>query len=551
MPKKGHSEEQILRTLQPAESGTRDRLGLLLVNTCLIILLTSTLFLTFRNNEQAAYVNGALRPASARRGSATLAVLYVNKSKPCPGSGTSSSPYCSIQNALNAATPGTDIRIQNSGTSYNETDTLATSGTVSNPIIIESDDPANPPTLTNTGSTGTQSYQLELNGTSNVIVQHLKWDGTGADVAQTAVQLECSAGTNPSGIQILNNTFTNWAASNSTINYPGTGNSAIWSEANGNSTGCHGTVIRGNTFTGVRHTAIELWNSVGDQVLNNTITGTVCGMVDGNSPLNEAIHEDCGTHSGTPFASNELIQGNTITGTVGACPFSIGSGGYQEFSGIHVDDGCSGGKINANTINNMNAPSTNTAYVGIHIELNVEGYIVSNNLISNMATGAGLARGIFQDPTFTGATTYIVNNTVYNNNYIGIEYESDAKVENNISFDNGAAQIAWLNTTAPGTTTDYNLFWDTVSGAHTGVINQAGGGSILNFTGWKSSIGGDAHSISADPSMVSPSTGNFKLNAGSPAINAGATMATVPMDFLNMPRPQGINYCPGAYEYPE
>jgi hypothetical protein len=47
-------------------------------------------------------------------------VVYVNKDNFCPGAGTSVSPYCSIQNALNAAAPGVDIRIRKAASSYHQ-----------------------------------------------------------------------------------------------------------------------------------------------------------------------------------------------------------------------------------------------------------------------------------------------------------------------------------------------------------------------------------------------------------------------------------------------
>jgi hypothetical protein len=42
---------------------------------------------------------------------------------------------------------------------------------------------------------------------------------------------------------------------------------------------------------------------------------------------------------------------------------------------------------------------------------------------------------------------------------------------------------------------------------------------------------------------------NTYLQAGSPAIDAGLTLADVPMDYAGTSRPQGIRFDIGAFEY--
>ena len=52
-----------------------------------------------------------------------------------------------------------------------------------------------------------------------------------------------------------------------------------------------------------------------------------------------------------------------------------------------------------------------------------------------------------------------------------------------------------------------------------------------------------------DPELASPSTGDYRLCPGSPAIDAGIPLATVKDDFDGRSRPQGAGYDIGAYEY--
>ena len=53
-----------------------------------------------------------------------------------------------------------------------------------------------------------------------------------------------------------------------------------------------------------------------------------------------------------------------------------------------------------------------------------------------------------------------------------------------------------------------------------------------------------------DPLMVSPTTYNFDLQAGSPAIDTGKSEPAVVEDYAGRARPQNAGYDVGAYEHP-
>lgn len=73
-----------------------------------------------------------------------------------------------------------------------------------------------------------------------------------------------------------------------------------------------------------------------------------------------------------------------------------------------------------------------------------------------------------------------------------------------------------------GVTADHNLFWDVGSRIAT-TESGAGYGSLAELT---RATGYDAHSILADPEFVDPAAHDYRLVAGSPAIDAG--VATTP-----------------------
>jgi hypothetical protein len=58
----------------------------------------------------------------------------------------------------------------------------------------------------------------------------------------------------------------------------------------------------------------------------------------------------------------------------------------------------------------------------------------------------------------------------------------------------------------------------------------------------------DHNLVDVDPKLVNAPAGDFQLQAGSPAINAGATVSGVITDFKGTSRPQGGAYDVGAFE---
>src|SRR5262249_51911397 len=107
----------------------------------------------------------------------------------------------------------------------------------------------------------------------------------------------------------------------------------------------------------------------------------------------------------------------------------------------------------------------------------------------------------------TASSGKIYNNTVYHNGQAGFQNLSD-------SSNNATNNIFYLNGTAA------------ISGSTSGSQN-----------------------LTTNPSFVNAAAGDFHLQAGSPAIDAGMTVSEVTTDRDKMPRPQGARFDIGAYEY--
>jgi predicted outer membrane repeat protein len=97
---------------------------------------------------------------------------------------------------------------------------------------------------------------------------------------------------------------------------------------------------------------------------------------------------------------------------------------------------------------------------------------------------------------------------------------------------------------------------DTIIASHTVGVSASGGGKVYedynlffgNGTALSGTVASGGHSRSGDPAFVSPVTDDYHLTVGSAAIDAG-TNAGISDDRDGNPRPVGLGYDIGAYEY--
>jgi hypothetical protein len=139
---------------------------------------------------------------------------------------------------------------------------------------------------------------------------------------------------------------------------------------------------------------------------------------------------------------------------------------------------------------------------------------VVNNLIYNAYWGYDDTGG--QDAAETGGNI-IANNTIYNVDFCCLLNSRNTLFANNICFQ--------MNVLPPCS------IWSDEGG--TAGTNDTITNNLLN----------------TDPNFVDGATDDLRLQQGSAAIDAGITVDSVPTDFSGVPRPQGIAYAVGAYEY--
>ncbi len=262
----------------------------------------------------------------------------------------------------------------------------------------------------------------------------------------------------------------------------------------------------------------------------------------------------------TDFSDDLLIEGNESFGaTIEHGIYFSNSGDRPTIRGNVIHDNYANGL-------HMNG-DIYSGGDGIITSAVVEGNYIYNN-------GVGGGSGINMDGV---QSSTVRNNVIFNTHASGISmYQIDGGIcsRNNKVYHNTivvASDGRWAinipNTGCTGNKLFSNILYsnhgyrgaiNVVSGAQSGfesdynilegVFTTNDGDSILSFTQWKA-LGYDTHSKVSTPSalFINPAS-NFHLKAGSPAIDAGLTLASVKKDFDGNVRPQGTSSDAGAFE---
>jgi parallel beta-helix repeat protein len=204
---------------------------------------------------------------------------------------------------------------------------------------------------------------------------------------------------------------------------------------------------------------------------------------------NGATDHDHGLYIST---SNNLVEKSTVHHNAGY--------------GVHIYNGYAGQRADSNIVRQNQVYDNNqSAGYGAGILLSSgDSNIAYNNLIWGSSHYVGLQIG------FSASNPMAYNNTIYNNHY-GVDIgssSSNAVMQNNIVYSSSASNYA---NRGVGTVADHNL-------------------------------------IGTNPSFANAAAADFRLQVGSPAIDAGVTVSSVTTDFSGALRPQGGGYDLGAFE---
>ncbi len=279
-------------------------------------------------------------------------------------------------------------------------------------------------------------------------------------------------------------------------------------------------VVRSNKVNNAAYDGIVVWTSSDIEIDDNEVTGSV------NSGIRLSEHDD------TPMI-NVRITGNLVYNN-DECGIWIHTGGddavvQQAMSGIIVD-----GNI-----------SRTNGIDGIRISAIKDGSTTDISVGNNVIQGSGRSGLlIYDDPETTALGSIdIVNNTFYNNGtddiwgsggiFLNAASLADVMVINNIVSANHLFSIS-ISDEVDGAevTVDYNLITD-----------------FMNNTAYFETRG--TNYVEADPLFTDTTAGDFTLQTGSPAIDAGFSVGAPETDFNGTARPQGAGVDIGAFEYSE
>lgn len=245
--------------------------------------------------------------------------------------------------------------------------------------------------------------------------------------------------------------------------------------------------------------------------------------VDGYELKNTKVHDTV-----DPYRIGVCCKGYSKNGSIHDCEsWGHGSGAFNP------------GWTNQRVYNNKAHDCGETGFVqsdeaGNGVFSNIWWY---NNLAWNCQNGYALwsgATAVVGDTKFNNIN--IVNNTGFNNGWAEMRLRikngnaTNVNIRNNIFNAKGAGNNAMLfDDPTLNVVPDHNLCW-----------NPDG------FGGQNTTFGTNA--VIADPKFVNPPS-DFHLQSGSPAIDAGSGIGAPADDFDGVPRPYGIGFDIGAYEF--
>ena len=421
-----------------------------------------------------AVVTSLILPSPQARAAGTI--ISVSNASGCSPTGAGGSPYCTISQAVGVVQPGQTIQVA-SGT-YPESVTVNKAGTATAPIVLTTAPGAS---VTITGD-GTSARAL------TVSAPYVQVNGFNV-LSPTKQDVYVSA--------------SNVAVSNLSVSR----------------TSSHGIYVSGSS---------------GAPVSNVTLTGnvaTVAGLPNIDySSLAAGIYLKYATNSTVTMntADADTLAGIYLgTGTAnitvtGNVTFNNAAGRYSgNTHGLAPGiDTRSGPNLIIRNLSYSNEDSGLQFYTGAHDN------VVTNNLSFN--------NGDHGIDDLNAPNQIIVGNTIYNNFTAGINLEGSSPggtVENNLSVNNGlnstrtTSNIRVDSTSISGAIVDYNdvrVPQQKVCGTNFTstcteyIWGKTGYSSLASF---QAATGQEAHGKEADPLFMARDNGDFRLQAGSPAID--------------------------------
>ena len=212
--------------------------------------------------------------------------------------------------------------------------------------------------------------------------------------------------------------------------------------------------------------------------------------------------------------------------------------------GIDFKEGVFGGQITGNYVHDMEKVGIYLDAAGVGIGPGgVEGIDISRNLVRNIATGEAIL--VSTEGPGSVRNIRLFNNVVqgaFKNGLVLYRHPLGTGTATGISFFNNTAYA----NTRYGVRIDWPAATAVVARNNLGYLNGYGDMSVA-----AGSVATVDHNLSGtNPLFVNAAAGDFRLLAGSPAINAGSPTGAPSVDYAGTTRPQGAGFDIGAFERP-
>ena len=320
----------------------------------------------------------------------------------------------------------------------------------------------------------------------------------------------------------------------------------------------------GNTNPGTVFGGASNWRVVNNDLSapgaeNNAKAGGIAGNGFGQFFVGNNIHDVC---DGQP----ELLPG-PCSGSAGANPhqnhgiYIDGDGSYEiaynqirNISGgnsISLFGSGTNGNIPINNVSIHHNLIDGSEKFGINLSDEVgSGILIYNNIIANIQFSA-----IRVNNSSTTINAKIYNNTIYNANIQVFPGYGPISLDDCLATPagfTGCSSPYTVRTTALDIRN--NIFVGAAAGVAFSTGADIGAQTIITNNLWFTGSGippGTANKVGQNPLFVNTAAGNFRLQTGSPAIDAGTSVVSgvVKNDFdITVARPQGAGFDMGAHE---
>ena len=446
-----------------------------------------------------------------------------------------------------AALAAGDVVLLKGGVEYDGTITIATSGTMTSPIVLEGGAQQGWGTATAiiAGQT-TRDLGIAVNGASYVIVEGFEVRNFDKTTSSTGISVDGGDNDLVAGNTLHDIYYATNPGGTSWEQQRGTGISVNNSPA----TNVYANFVRdvGNAGISISADGVDVSGGI---TACNEVTNMNWGIV---TALGDSKP---GTHlAGLTITANYIHDFDQYYVSSAWHRDGIFAFSRPDDSSLTIDDV----EISDNYLEDNTSAFGSTAW--IYLEFECRNFNIHHNILNQSRSYYAIR--ILGDAFQVTGNNVIASNVIANSNDQGsagihIQQSSGSQITNNIFYDDDVGYMIATDS-MPDATGDYNLFFRLGSGTNVAILNAGpadaptGGGALsLDLAGMQAHHSFEAHRAYGDPLWSMPfasidrDPSGFKPVAGSPAIDHGATL-TYADDYAATAIPQGAGPDIGAYE---